>query len=153
VARRANSDEHYIIGLCDQVLGERALRGHRFDFLRGDPGKHGSARLPVDAFYEHRNLVVEYYERQHCEAVPHFDKPDRITVSGVSRGEQRRVYDERRRTVLPQHGVDLIVLKYNQFSVNSNGKLRRLTSGDLIVIKSALSGWVSSQPLPGSSVL
>ena len=45
-------DEHYIIDLCDHVLGMTALRQHKFDFLRGDPGKHGRCRrLPVDAYY------------------------------------------------------------------------------------------------------
>jgi hypothetical protein len=107
-----DSDEHYIIGLCDDVLGEIGLRGHRFDFLRGDPGKRASVRLPVDAFYESRNLVIEYYEPQHSKAVPHFDKPNKITVSGVSRRKQREIYDQRRLTVLPQHGVAVIVLRY-----------------------------------------
>ena len=36
---RENSDEHYIINLCDDVLGEKASRQHSFDFLRGDACK------------------------------------------------------------------------------------------------------------------
>ncbi len=89
------SDELYVIDLCDEILEEKGKRQHRFDFLRGDPGKHGrSTRLPVDAFYESQKLVVEYMERQHAESVPFFDR--RLTVSGISRGEQRKRYDERR---------------------------------------------------------
>src|SRR5215211_1798560 len=34
--RRAASDEAYVIDLCDEILGERALRQHRFEWLRGD---------------------------------------------------------------------------------------------------------------------
>ena len=45
---RADSDEYYVIDLCDEVLGRKASRQHRFDFLTGDTGK----RLPVDAYYE-----------------------------------------------------------------------------------------------------
>ena len=41
-------DESYVIDLCDLVLGLRAKRQHRFDFLRGDSGRSH----PVDAYYE-----------------------------------------------------------------------------------------------------
>ena len=44
---RQSSDEHYVIDLCDEVLGLKASRQHRFDFLKGDTG----VRLPVDAYY------------------------------------------------------------------------------------------------------
>ena len=54
-------DEHYIIDLCDRMLAQPALRQHRFDFLIGDPGKGGRCcRLPVDAWYPSRGLVIEY---------------------------------------------------------------------------------------------
>ena len=47
------SDESYIIDICDQLLEQKAKRQHRFEFLRGDPGRNGrTARLPVDAYYE-----------------------------------------------------------------------------------------------------
>jgi len=89
------SDESYIIDLCDRVLNLKAKRQHRFDFLRGDPGKNRRcAKLPVDAYYEELKLVVEYRERQHTESVPLFDK--RLTCSGCAREEQRRRYDQRR---------------------------------------------------------
>ena len=63
-------DELYVIRLCNEVLGVDASRQHTFDFLRGDgnPGKP----LPVDAYYEKYNLVIEYYENQHSESVPFF---------------------------------------------------------------------------------
>ncbi len=45
------SDESYVIDICDRILNRRAIRQHRFDFLRGDPGKNGGcAMLPVDAY-------------------------------------------------------------------------------------------------------
>jgi hypothetical protein len=92
---RAASDEAYVLSLCDEILGERGQRQHRFVWLRGDPGATGRrASLPVDAFYPSHALVVEYHERQHDAAVGLFDR--RQMVSGVSRGEQRRRYDERR---------------------------------------------------------
>jgi len=54
-------DEDYVIDLCDRVPNLKAKRQHRFDFLRGDPGKSGRrAMLPVAAFYQELNLVIEY---------------------------------------------------------------------------------------------
>ena len=100
---RADSDEFYVIDPCDEVLGVAAQRQHKFPWLVGDPSpKTGrAAGLPVDAYWPTRKLVVEFYERQHSEAVPFFDRPDRLTVSGVARGDQRALYDERPRQLIP----------------------------------------------------
>lgn len=132
--RRANSDEHYVLDLCDEVLGQAALRGHRFEFLRGDarPGSTG-AMLPVDGYYPALKLVVEYCERQHTEAVPFFDR--RPTVSGVGRGEQRTIYDQRRRDTLPQHGLCLVELRYDQFEHDARGRLRRVPANRDVVLQ------------------
>src|SRR5204862_962662 len=41
-------------------LGERALREHRFDWLRGYANRRGfRSALPVDAYYPHYGLVIE----------------------------------------------------------------------------------------------
>ena len=138
---RTLSDESYVIDLCDEVLGRPALRQHRFDFLRGDarPGKQG-ARLPVDAYYPEQQLVVEYRERQHTEAIPFMNR--RLTVSGVDRGTQRAIYDQRRREVLPRHGIDLVELSYADFAHDKNRRLHRRRDEDLAVVRQALARWI-----------
>lgn len=134
MAARKDSDEFYVIDLCDEVLGLKASRQHTFDFLRGDgtPGK----RLPVDAYYPELNLVVEYRERQHTESVAFFDR--RTTVSGVSRGEQRRIYDQRRRDILPKHGIRLVEISYADLKHDSRKRLVRDRRNDLAVIRRML---------------
>lgn len=127
---RNSSDEHYIIDLCDEILGLKASRQHRFDFLRGDSGM----TLPVDAFYHSLNVVIEYHESQHSESTPFFDK--RQTVSGVSRGEQRLIYDQRRQEVLPKHGIKVIVIPYTAFGVTK--KLIRNPQSDKLAIRQIL---------------
>lgn len=83
---------------------------YRFPWLLGDPGRDGRCRqLPVDAWYEAHQLVIEFRERQHDEPVAFFDH--RATVSGVARGEQRRLYDLRRETEIPQHGLLLMIVR------------------------------------------
>ena len=138
-------DAQYIIDICDRVLGTRALREHRFDFLRGDPGRNGRAatKLPVDAYYPTLNLVIEYCERQHTESVPHFDKPDVLTVSGVHRGLQRALYDQRRRDELPKQGITLVELHCSEFRCIRSKRLLRLAVEDEAVIRRRLARWTT----------
>ena len=136
---RSSNDEAYVIDLCDEALRLKARRQHSFDFLVGDSGKNGQRRkLPVDAYYESLLLVIEYRERQHTEEVRHFDKPDVMTISGVNRGEQRKIYDQRRREELPKHGMKLIEISYTDFD-NRRGKIHRSYQNDLRVVKRILS--------------
>ncbi|HXP73556.1 MAG TPA: hypothetical protein VN823_05370 [Stellaceae bacterium] len=131
-AGRAASDEHYIIDLCDGVLGEKGQRQYKgFQFLKGDRGH----RLPVDAYYPTRNLVVEYHEPQHSKGVPLWDR--RMTRSGVSRGEQRKLYDKRRKDLLPLNGVKLVILDCSMFPCDARGRLKR-ESGDEQIIRQEL---------------
>lgn len=135
-------DEHYVIDLCDMLLGQKALRQHKFSFLRGDPNIKGiSVCLPVDAYYPSLGLVIEYHERQHTESVSFFDK--RETVSGVDRAEQRRMYDERRRKVLPMRGIELVELSFNDFSHRPNKRLHRYEPNDIAILRHKLSRWIS----------
>ena len=90
--------EQYVLSLVERIVGP-GERGKRFDWARGDvsPVTGLSLPLPFDRVWEHLKLIVEVDEDQHTEATAFFDKPDRMTVSGVHRGEQRRRYDERKR--------------------------------------------------------
>ncbi len=132
---RMQSDESYIINLCDEVLQLKALRQYRFDFLKGDAG----TKLPVDAYYPTLQLVVEYRERQHTEEVKFFDR--RQTVSGVGRGEQRKLYDQRRRELLPKNGIQLLEIGYDDFEHRNNKKLIKNREADLKVIIEKLKNW------------
>lgn len=116
-------DASYIIDVCDRMLRLKARREHRFDSLLGDPDKRGRRwRLPVDAYYQRLNLVIEYNERQHSEGVYFFDR--RIVPSGITRGEQRKRYDLLRHKLLPRHGIALVVLGYQEFEHTSRKRLR-----------------------------
>jgi hypothetical protein len=131
---RATSDEHYVLDLCDTILGERGERNYRkFDWLRGDAG----TRLPVDSYWSGHGLVVEYNERQHYEPVAIFDKPNVITVSGVHRGEQRRLYDLRRQELVPAHGLRLVVIRSTDLA-GTGRRLRRDVDHDAPIISKML---------------
>lgn len=143
-------DEKYIVNLCDIILERIASRQHHFDFLRGDSCIRVNGEivevfpeqgrtLPVDAYYEELNLVVEFLEIQHFIGIGHFDKPDEVTVSGVHRGEQRKIYDERRRVRLAENGICLIEIPYMDFNHNErNGRLIRNENTDKLAIRNRL---------------
>lgn len=80
---RAGSDEHYVLDLCDDILGRPCVRQATFDWLRGDPSpaRPRGAKLPVDGYWPELGLIVEFQEEQHSEPSPFFDR--RETVSGV----------------------------------------------------------------------
>ena len=138
-------DEHYVLALCDAVLGRQSLRQHRFPFLRGDSGRP----LPIDAFYPDLKLVIEYRERQHSEPVAFFDR--RETVSGVPRGQQRAIYDQRRREVLSKNGIRVIELSYSDFAHGANKRLKRNEPEDINVIRSKLRDYAVQQALPADA--
>ena len=141
---RKDSDEAYVIDLCDEVLKTKASRQHRFPFLLGDGAN--PTRLPVDAYYKELNLVVEYYELQHTESVSFFDKPEKMTVSGVPRGEQRKIYDQRRREVLPKHDISLVIFNYTDFLYDSskNKRLIRNHANDIKIVREKLEKYLKN---------
>ncbi|MFF5974041.1 hypothetical protein ACFY7C_21210 [Streptomyces sp. NPDC012769] len=136
---RDDSDEAYVVGLCNQVLGESALTQHKFDWLLGDPAANGRrAKLPVDAYWPGHQLVVEYRELQHDQPMAHFDKPHRMTVSGVHRGEQRALYDARRDEEIPAHGLRLLVVRPADLDADKRGRLRRNAEADIAALRRIL---------------
>jgi very-short-patch-repair endonuclease len=107
--------ERYVVGILEQLLGP-AEHGKRFPWAVGDvSAKTGrAARLPFDAVWESRKLIVEVDEDQHRAPEPFFDKPHRLTVSGVHRGEQRRRYDARKRAAAVVQGYQLVVIEWSR---------------------------------------
>jgi hypothetical protein len=61
-----------------------------------------------------------------------------MTVSGVHRGEQRKLYDERRRQVLPAHGILLVELDCSDLAHDRQKRLLRDTAHDRRALRAAL---------------
>lgn len=139
----ALENEKYVLDLCDEVLGQPACRQHRFDGLLGDPSpKTGrQVKLPVDAYWPDLKLIVEFYERQHSESVKHFDKPDVMTVSGVHRGIQRAIYDQRRFDYAKEHGLTVVAIEMKEFTVVKKKIVPNHTS-DIKIVKKHLAAFL-----------
>ena len=128
-----DKDETYIIDLCDDILQVTAERNHPFPFLLGDANAKGvRAPMRVDAWYPTLNLVIEYLEVQHFKPVKFMD--ERITLSGT-RGQQRQIYDNRRRLVLKAYDINLIEIDYSMFDVDAHNRLLRTEADRAIIAK------------------
>ena len=88
---------------------------------------------------------MEYREKQHTESVSFFDKPNKLTVSGVNRGLQRKIYDERRRTVLPKHKISLIEISYSDFDYDNQKRIIRQPVTDIEIIKTKLGDFLKHE--------
>ncbi|MFC7432013.1 hypothetical protein ACFQQF_10330 [Agrococcus sp. GCM10030264] len=125
---REESDEHYVLSLCERLVGRKALRQHCFDWLRADPDARGSRRrLPVDAYWPEQAMVALY--RDVCTREPV------LAGSTVSpRTEQRRLYDERRRIEVRVHHMGLIDVSSDQLA-HKGTRLLRDVEHDLQVLQ------------------
>jgi diadenosine tetraphosphate (Ap4A) HIT family hydrolase len=135
---RADSDEKYILDLVAEILAEPDYRWqHRFPTLVGDPGLDGKPRpLPVDGYFPRHRLIVEYWEKQHSTPVPIMDEG--MTVSGISRGHQRRRYDQRRHAWAESNNLRLVILDYRGFETDQQGRLKRDPFRDRQIVANAL---------------
>jgi hypothetical protein len=126
----------HVIGLAAELLGEEPEREKRFPWALGDvSAKTGRAhRLPFDAVWESRRLIIEVDEDQHRRPVRFWDKPDVLTVSGVHRGEQRRLYDERKRNAARKEGYTVVEIAWERRPAPA----RRDRSADLKTIRERL---------------
>jgi len=144
---RTESDEKYILDLVAEILAEPGYRWqHRFPNLLGDPGKDGRRRpLPVDGYFPRHRLIVEYWEKQHSAPVPIMD--EEMTVSGVSRGHQRRLYDQRRQAWAEANQIRFVILDYRGFQTDDRGRLKRKPHRDRQIVADALrAAGVLSEP-------
>jgi hypothetical protein len=104
----------YVIALLDEILDEPCEREKRYDWALGDKSAKTGRRamLPFDAVWESRKLIAEIDEDQHRQSMPFWDKPDTLTVSGVDRGQQRRLYDDRTRSAARDAGYVVLEIPW-----------------------------------------
>ena len=116
----------------------------------------------MDAYYLGLKRAIEYRETQHTKAVAH-NKSTLITIGGAHRGEQRGLYDQRRRDVLPANGIRLIEIDHTDLACDNSSRLLRDEGRDRHVIEvklravssldrsdTPLSGAPSTSPLIGA---
>jgi len=126
-----NSDEFYLVNLCDELLKQKASRKHTFDTLVGKLHKKGKTRtkLPLDAYYEGLKLVIEFFEKKETEESP-------------EREAQRKFYDQRKKDALEKKEIRLIEINYALFDCNEEDKLVRDKANDCRVLNDLLKDFI-----------
>lgn len=122
-----NSDEFYLVNLCDELLKDKASRKHTFDTLVGRLHKKGKGRtkLPLDAYYEELKLAIEFFQKKETE-------------ESEDREAQRKFYDLRKKDTLKKKEIRLFEINYSAFECNEDGNLVRNKEQDFKVLKSIL---------------
>ncbi|WP_397362740.1 hypothetical protein [Olleya sp. R77988] len=140
---RENSDEFYILNICDELLKEKASRKHTFPFLLGDMHKKGKTRtkLPLAAFYEDANLVIEFIEKPN-KTEQHLEKLEVLTSSGITRGEQIIRYNKRRKDVLQKKSINLVEIDYSLFECDNKNNLSRIKDKDVRLVQKILKRFI-----------
>jgi hypothetical protein len=143
---REDTDEYYLINICNEVLNEKALVQHTFDTLVGDLHKNGKSKtnIPLDAYYEIRNLVIEFIEVPNAESDALIEKSKRITASGITRAEQRIKYNKRKRTFLNNKRINVVDIEFAFFDCSQDYKLIRNKEKDTAIIKEILEEYIES---------
>jgi hypothetical protein len=133
---KALKDELYVLDLCDQLLGP-GERQKRFAWLLGDASLTTGKKtpLPLDGYWDSFRLAVEFQEKQHFESVPFWDQ--KITASGMTRGEQRKVYDQRKVEMTKEHEIQLLHIRRDAFPM-AKGKIDRDPVRDLDIVRRLL---------------
>lgn len=135
--KRIDSDEIYVLNLISEIIGEKYIGQYNDNTLLGDPAKSGQKRkLPVDAYFKRANIIIEYREKQHYEPVNIMDM--RMTISGVNRGEQRKIYDLRKEEWAKNNKKLFLEIPYFILEHKNNGKLKRDKSYDLERLKAII---------------
>ena len=133
-------DDDYLIELCDDILNKKSQKQFTFDDLLGDYHKDGisQTKLPLDAYYQDINLVVEVVNKRSVVLKNTIDKSQKITVSGVTREEQRKVYQERKRTFLEEKDVKVFEINFALFETDESNRLIKNKENDKALLKELL---------------
>lgn len=141
---RSNSDEVYIMGLIDELLNQTGSRKHTFDFLLGDLHQNGETRteLPIDLYYANLKLALEIVKHPEKKKNAIESKEEKLTVSGITRAEQRLKYLKRKEIVLTQKEISFIEIHLESFEVDASMQLIRKKGNDVRELIGLLSDFI-----------
>ncbi|WP_162819720.1 hypothetical protein [Kordia sp. SMS9] len=133
-----NSDENYLLDVCDELLAQKASRKHTFDTLVGNLHKRGKGRtkLPLDAYYKDSKLVIEFFQKE-----KNFEDLDEKEQARVT---QIKYYDELKKEAVLNKRFRYMKINFAQFECDENGKLIRNTENDTTVLKEMLKDFLEN---------
>jgi len=133
-----NSDQYYLISLCDELVGQEASREHTFDTLVGNLHKRGKGRtkLPLDAYYEDLKLVIELRRDR--------DPSEELDINEQERVDQVTYYNELKKKAVLKKELRLMEIKYASFDTDAHGALLKNKEQDVTVLSGYLKDFLTT---------
>lgn len=133
-----NSDEYYLVSLCNELLKQEASRKHTFDTLVGNLHKKGKGRtkLPLDAYYEDLKLVIEFFKRDN--EIEELDEKEQARVAQIT------YYNELKKKAISKKKLHLIEINYASFERDEANKLIRNTENDSATLEGILKRFIKN---------
>lgn len=97
---------HLVIDLIADILEEKPQKESIFDWLRND---RTNRKLFLDAYFPEHNLAIEYNGLQHYEPCNEW-----LGYRESDMFEKRQYRDKRKAQLLDEHGIKLLVIKYDE---------------------------------------
>ncbi|WP_299260226.1 hypothetical protein [uncultured Aquimarina sp.] len=131
-----NSDEYYLVNLCDELLKQKASRKHTFNTLVGNLHKKGKGRtkLPLDAYYEDLKLVLEFFRKNEIT--------DELDEEEKARKAQIKYYNQLKKKAILTKKLRLIEINYASFECDAENKLVKNSESDRSVLKGILKDFI-----------
>ncbi len=133
-----NSDEFYLVNLCDELLEQKASRKHTFDTLVGNLHKRGKGRtkLPLDAYYGDLKLVIEFSRED--EVFEELDSKQQARMIQIQR------YNQLKKKAILNKELRLMEIKYASFECDETNKLIRNAENDKLVLRDMLKDFLKN---------
>lgn len=115
--------ERFVLGRIDAILGHQysCLREHTFPWLKNPKTEY---HLYLDAFYPDLNLAIEYNGVHHYKGSNRFDSHDSL--------KQRQQRDKTKATLLVEHNIRLLIIKYDEPRTTQHYRKRLREIGVLV---------------------
>lgn len=101
------SKEHLTVDTYEKILGYRAIPQATFDWLKGDKGW----ALRCDAYFPNYNLIIEYDGEGHSLPIDFAGRGEEWAMKNL---EETQRNDAIKNALIPQHGIKLIRINYDE---------------------------------------
>lgn len=125
-------DENYLLDLCDEILDQKALRQHKFNFL-------GEGRnLPFLGFYPNLNLALYYQKPPQSEVVTRLENINWISGRSLHREKEEEEFLQRCRELLSEKGIQHLEIHHSIFSYNKLKRMNRNLQKDKLTLENLI---------------
>ena len=126
-------DENYLLDLCDEIIGQKALRQHLFHL------RDKERSFPVHGYYSELNLALYYQKPPQSEVVTRLKNISWVSGRSLHREKEEEEFLQKCRELLAERGIQLLEIHHSNFSHYKLKRLQKTEKADVEVLKQILS--------------